>query len=128
MFRRQMVGLILVLMAATSAQARWVVMDSANLEQAVLMAERTWERYQELRREYEIVLRMAQGLGNMDAYRIPTIGITAHDPSRWDFGRPWIQALNSGDASGSAYLSAALPLLRPTVTPARMTAAARQTL
>ena len=38
--------------------------------------------------------------------------------SRWDFGRPWIQALNSGDPTGAAYLSTALPLLRPTTTPA----------
>ena len=71
---------------------------------------------------------MSQGLGNMDRYRIPTIGITTHDPGRWEYGRPWIQALNSGDATGAAYLSTALPLLRPTTTPARMTAAARRTL
>ena len=41
---------------------------------------------------------------------------------------PWIQALNSGDATGAAYLSTALPLLRPTTTPAALTAAARRTL
>ena len=55
-----------------------------------------------------------RGSGNMDGYRIPTIPITRHDPSRWEYGRPWIQALNSGDATGAAYLSTALPLLRPT--------------
>ena len=71
---------------------------------------------------------MAQGLGNMDRYRIPTIPITAHDPSRWDFGRPWIQGLNSGDATGAAYLSTTLPLLRPTSLPANLTAAARQAM
>ena len=71
---------------------------------------------------------MSRGLGNMEGYRIPTIGITTHDPGRWEYGRPWIQALNSGDATGAAYLSTALPLLRPTTTPARMTAAARRAL
>src|SRR3989442_15709356 len=71
---------------------------------------------------------MARGLGNMDRYRVPTIAITAHDPSRWEYGRPWIQALNSGDATGAAYLSTALPLLQPTTTPARLTPAARRTL
>ena len=47
----------------------------------------------------------------MDRYRIPTIRITGHDPRRWDFGRPWIQGLNSGDARRDcAYLQTALPL------------------
>lgn len=61
----------------------------------------------------------SQGLGNLDRYRIPTTPITAHDPSRSDFGRPWIQGLNSGDASGAAYLATTLPLLRPTALPAK---------
>ena len=43
---------------------------------------------------------MAQRLGNLDNYRIPAIGITGHDPSRWEYGRPWIQALNTGDPRG----------------------------
>ena len=128
MFRRTLVGLVLVLAMTTSARAQLVVIDPANLYQTVLIAERTWQHYQELRRQYETILRMSRGLGNMEGYRIPTIGITTHDPSRWEYGRPWIQALNSGDATGAAYLSTALPLLRPTTTPARMTAAARRTL
>ena len=128
MFRRTLVGLVLVLAMTTSARAQLVVIDPANLYQTVLIAERTWQHYQELRRQYETILRMSRGLGNMEGYRIPTIGITTHDPSRWEYGRPWIQALNSGDATGAAYLSTALPLLRPTTTPARLTAAARRTL
>jgi hypothetical protein len=71
---------------------------------------------------------MAQRLGNLDPYGIPAIPLTAHDPARWDFGRPWIQALNSSDASGARYRSVVVPLLRPTVTPATLSAAARQML
>jgi hypothetical protein len=128
MFRRTLVGLILVLTTATGARAQFVVIDPANLTQTVLIAERTWQHYQELRRQYETILRMSRGLGNMNGYRIPTIEISTHDPTRWEFGRPWIQGMVSGDPSGAAYLSTALPLLRPTMTPARLTASARRML
>ena len=128
MIRRMLVGVLLLTAMASPVRAQFVVIDSANLYQTILIAERTWQHYQELRRQYETITRMARGLGNMDRYRVPTIAITAHDPSRWEYGRPWIQALNSGDATGAAYLSTALPLLQPTTTPARLTAAARRTL
>ena len=49
----------------------------------------------------------------MEGYRIPTIPMASHDPARWEYGRPWIQALNSGDPTGAAYLSTAVPLMRP---------------
>ena len=77
------------------AQGQFVI-DPGNLAQAILIAERTLRHYDELRRQYETILRMGQGLGNMDGYRIPSIAITSHDPSRWLYGREWIQALNSG--------------------------------
>lgn len=128
MFRRTLLGLTLVLTTASTARAQLVVIDPANLYQTILIAERTWDHYQELRRQYETIQKMSRGLGNMQGYRMPTIPITTHDPSRWEYGRPWIQALNTGDATGAAYLSTALPLLRPTTTPANLTAAARRTL
>ena len=128
MFRRTLIGLTLVLTTASTARAQLVVIDPANLYQTILIAERTWDHYQELRRQYETIQKMSRGLGNMQGYRVPTIPITTHDPSRWEYGRPWIQALNTGDATGAAYLSTALPLLRPTTTPANLTAAARRTL
>ena len=126
--RTSLVCLLLVLTTATTARAQLVVIDPANLYQTILIAERAWQDYQELRRQYETIQRMSRGLGNMGGYRVPTIAITTHDPSRWEYGRPWIQALNSGDATGAAYLSTALPLLRPTTTPAGLTAAARRSL
>src|SRR6266849_9617752 len=104
MFRRLLFTVAVVAVVANPARAQLVVIDPANLVQTTLIAYRMQQHYAELRAEYLTVLRMAQGLGNMDRYRIPTIPITAHDPSRWDFGRSWIQGLNSGDASGAAYL------------------------
>ena len=99
-----------------------------NLAQTILIAERTWQLYDQLRREYEVVLRMSRGLGNLERYRIPTVPISRHDPSRWEYGRPWIEGLNSGDASGDAYRATIVPLLRPTSMPGRLTAAARRAL
>jgi hypothetical protein len=128
MRRRLLLTVVVVSLPAAQAHAQFVVIDPANLVQTTLIAYRMQQHYTELRAEYLTVLRIAQGLGNLDRYRIPTIPITVHDPSRWDFGRPWIQGLNSGDATGAAYLSTTLPLLRPTAWPLNLTAAARQAL
>jgi hypothetical protein len=128
MFRRFLFTVAAVALVANPARAQFVVIDPANLVQTTLIAYRMQQHYAELRAQYLTVLRMAQGLGNLDRYRNPTIPITAHDPARWEYGRPWIQALNSGDATGSAYLSTALPLLRPTVVPNSLSASARQAL
>ena len=127
MFRRTLVGLVLVLATTTSARAQLVVIDPANLYQTVLIAERTWQHYQELRRQYETICECPRP---WEHGGLPDSHHRDHDArsGRWEYGRPWIQALNSGDATGAAYLSTALPLLRPTTTPARMTAAARRTL
>jgi hypothetical protein len=126
--RRILLSLVFLMLMVTPGFAQLAVIDPANLVQATLIARRMQQHYEELRNQYLTILRMARGLGSMDGYRIPTIPITSHDASRWEYGRPWIQALNSGDAAGTAYLSTALPVLRPTVTPARLTAAARRAL
>jgi hypothetical protein len=113
---------------AAPARAQLVVVDPANLIQTTLIAYRLEQHYSELRAQYLTVLRMARSLGSLDRYRMPTIAVTSHDPSRWDFGRRWIQGLNSGDPTGSEYLSTTLPLLRPTTMPATLSAAGRQVL
>jgi hypothetical protein len=128
MCRRIWLSCLVVALVAGPAQAQLVVIDPTNLVQTTLIARRMQQHYEELRAQYLTVLRMAQRLGNLDGYRIPTIPITRHDAGRWEYGRAWIQALNSGDATGAAYLSTALPLLRPTVTPSRLSASARQAL
>src|SRR5215831_10908845 len=128
MFRRLLLMVAALSLFALPAHAQFVVIDPANLVQTTLIAYRMQQHYTELRAEYLTVLRMAQGLGSLDRYRIPTIPITAHDPSRWDFGRSWIEGLNSGDPTGAAYVATTLPLLRPTALPANLTAAARQAM
>jgi conjugal transfer/entry exclusion protein len=111
------VTLILLAMAAltVSTSAQLVVIDPANLVQTVLIAQRAQQVYEQLQNEYVLIQRMAQRLGDLSAYRIPPIAITRHDSGRWEFGRPWIEGLNSGDARGTAYLATALPLQRPDV-------------
>ena len=128
MSRRVLVFTIALCTLTVPARAQFVVIDPANLVQTTLIAYRLQQHYSELRAQYLTVLRMAQGLGDLNRYRIPAIPVSSHDPARWDFGRPWIQALNSGDPTGSAYLSTALPLLRPSATPPTLSAAARQML
>lgn len=126
MSRRIWVSLVVVTLLAAPAYAQLVVIDPANLAQVILIARRAQQQLDELQAQYRTILRMAQGLGNMDRYRIPTIAITRHDPSRWEYGRPWIQGLNSGDPTGAAYWATTVPLQRPDAAPSRLTAAARR--
>ena len=113
MSRRVLFSLLILGLAVAPLRAQIVVIDPANLTQAIVIAERTLQQYNELRREYEVIQRMAQRLGSLDGYRIPPIAMTGHDPGRWAYGGPWVQALNSGDAGGTAYLQTAVPLGRP---------------
>ena len=120
--------LLLVSLSVAPLRAQLVVIDPANLAQTILIAERTYDQYDQLRREFDVIQRMAQKLGSLDNYRIPAIGITGHDPSRWEYGSPWIQALNSGDARGTAYFQNAVPLQRPSAEDlSRLSPTARRT-
>lgn len=128
MLRRALAIVIALGLIATPAHAQIAVIDPANLAQAVLIAQRAQRHYEELQAQYRTILRMAQGLGSMESYRIPVISATGHDAGRWLYGRPWLQGLNSGDATGAAYWATALPLERPTTLPAGLSAAARRVL
>jgi hypothetical protein len=128
MCRRLLMIVAAVVFVAGPAHAQVVVIDPANLIQTTLIAYRMQQHYTELRGENLTLLRIAEALGNMDRYRIPAIPITMHDAARWEYGRPWIEGLNSGDPTGAAYQSTVLPLLRPTAMPSHLTAAARQAL
>jgi len=107
------VTVLVVLMMVASASAQIVVSDPGNLAQTVLIADRTLREYETLVEQYQAIVRMAQNLGSLDRYRIPTIGITFHDPSRWLYGTPWLEALNSGDPGGERYRQVARSLQRP---------------
>jgi hypothetical protein len=125
MMKRMIVGTMLLALVATPVNAQVAVIDPANLAQAILIVQRTQRQYEELRAQYRTIIRMAQGLGRMDSYRTPPFALTRHDPGRWTYGRQWIAGLNSGDATGAAYLATALPLAAPNVPP-RVSAAARR--
>jgi hypothetical protein len=126
MSRALWVAVLAVAISVTPLRAQLAVIDPGNLTQTILIAERMSRHLEELRRQFETIRRMGQGLGNMEEYRIPTIGITYHDSSRWEYGRRWIDGLNSGDATGAGYWSTTIPLQRPTVGFDRLTPAARR--
>jgi hypothetical protein len=125
MRRRALLGMVLLVLATTPASAQVAVIDPVNLAQAILIVQRTQRQYEQLREQYRTIVRMAQGLGRMDQYRTPPFALKRHDAGRWAYGRQWISALNSGDATGAAYLATAQPLVPPN-TPARLSAAARR--
>lgn len=125
MMKRMIAGTVLLVFVATPVGAQFAVIDPANLAQAILIVQRTQRQYEELQAQYRTILRMAQGLGRMDSYRTPPFAFASHDSGRWQYGRPWIAAFNSGDATGAAYLATALPLMAPN-TPATLSPAARR--
>ena len=88
MSRRVWIALFAVAVVAVPLRAQIVVLDPANLTQTILIQERTYQQLDQLRREFEVIQRMAQKLGSLDRYRIPPIFVTSHDPSLWDYGRP----------------------------------------
>jgi hypothetical protein len=98
---------------AAPAMAQFVVIDPANLAQAILIADRTLREYNTLLQQYETILKMSRSLGSLDRYRTPPIAITGHDPSRWPYAAPWLQGLNSGDARGTLYEQTARRVERP---------------
>ena len=60
-----------LVVSATPAHAQFVVIDPANLVQTILIAERTLAALRGAPAQYETILRMAQGLGNMDRLSDP---------------------------------------------------------
>src|SRR5687767_7506341 len=103
MRRRVTAATLILFIGGRTASAQFPVIDPANLAQAVLIAERTWNHWNELRRQFETIRRLAQGLGAVDAYRIPSISAAVHDARRWSYGGAWLEGLNNGDPSGSQY-------------------------
>src|SRR5262245_59738539 len=127
MIKRSTLAVLMFMCAAAPASDQVAVFDPANFIQTVLIAERTQRRYEELVAQYRTVQRMARGILLGPAYRVPVVPATSHDLSRWTYGRPWLQGMNSGDAAGEAYLATAVPLTRPTW-PTGITQAARRLL
>jgi hypothetical protein len=119
-------ALLMLAVTATSARAQLAVIDPSNLEQAVLIAQRTQRHLEELQAQHRTILRMSQGLGNMEGYRVPPISGARHDPQRWPYAGRWLQGLNSGDPTGAAYAATIVPLEAPASLPSTLTAQARR--
>ena len=113
--------------ASHPAQAQVVVIDPGNLVQTILIAERTCGALSaaapRIRNDPSDGAPVSV---TWNSYRMPAIAITRHDPSRWEYGSPWIEGLNSGDSSGAAYAATTLPLERPNGETARLTGRARR--
>ena len=124
---RLLIVLGVVFAVVEPAGAQLAVFDPANLQQTVLIAQRTQRHLEELQAQYRTIMRMARGLGDLDRYRTPPIAAAQHDPIRWSQGSAWLQALNYGDPAGTSYAAATLQL-DPVVVPARFTAAAERVL
>jgi conjugal transfer/entry exclusion protein len=120
------IALVAIGLLTVPASAQLLVIDPSNLAQVVLIAQRAQQTYVQLQAEYQLVTRMAQGLGDMRMYRIPSIGMSALDASRFPYGRPWIDGMNGGDARGTAYFATAVPLQRPDDLLARLSPTARR--
>ncbi len=60
MSRLVLIGLFILTAAVTRAEAQFAVIDPANLAQTILIAERTWKHYDELRRQLETIRSMAE--------------------------------------------------------------------
>ena len=124
--RRLTLGFILVALGGVTASAQVAVIDHGNLVQAILIAQRAQRHLEQLQAQYQTILRMGRNLGNMGGFRTPPNALTSHDAARFEYGRPWIQGLNSGDATGEAYWSTTLPLERPNAGLVRLDGAARR--
>jgi len=110
------------------AWAQLAVIDPSNLQQTVLIAQRTQRHLEELEAQFRTILRMSRGLGDLDRYRTPGIMGVSHNPQRWPFAASWLQGLNSGDPTGSAYGATTVPLNFIESLPRTMSVAAHRTL
>jgi hypothetical protein len=128
MSRRSWIVPLLVVVFSAPLQAQLTVFDGANLTQAVLIAHRAQQHYEELQAQYRTIMRMARALENLDGFRIPTIPITHHDTSQWSHGQAWLRGLNAGDPTGSGYWATAVPLQPPTSGLDRLPSSARRLL
>jgi len=101
---------------AHPAHGQLVVNDPLNTAQAIALVQKTISEYQTLVQQYQTIVRMSQSLQNIARYRTVPIAFSAHDPSRWPYGGPWLTALNTGDPRGDLYAQIARTMRRPSPT------------
>jgi hypothetical protein len=126
--RRTLIAALVATALSDAAYAQIPVSDPGNLAQAVLIADRTRREFDALVAQYQTLLRMSRSLGSLDRYRIPGVPASTHDVTRWRYAQPWLQALNVGDATGSAYRETVRRLTVPGATLASLPGPARRAL
>ena len=119
---------VVVILLPVPALAQLAVIDPSNLQQTVLIAQRTQRHLEELQAQFRTILRMSRGLGDLGRFRTPKIVGVSHNPQRWPYAASWLQGLNSGDATGSAYNATTVALKAIESLPRNMSAAAHRTL
>ena len=117
-----------VVSLAAPARAQFVVSDPENLAQAVLIADRTLQEYNTLMEQYRTIVRMSQGLGALDRYRMPAVGFNGPDTTNRPYGAPWTQGLNIGDPYGDLYYKTTRALEKPGTVLDPMPASARRSV
>jgi hypothetical protein len=114
---RRVIAVVIALVLVTSAipaRAQGIpVFDVSNLTQLVEMATRTLATLNTIKSQYELVTRMAKGIGSLNGYTIPDIAAAVHDVARFPYGGTWLEGLNSGDARGDRYFATVHQLQRP---------------
>lgn len=126
MVKRLALLLTVLIVLTESAHAQMAVIDPSNLEQTVLIAQRTQRILEEMQGQYRTLMRMSRGLGDMEGFRIPPISGARHDPQRWPYASAWLSGLNSGDPTGAAYAAATVALDRFAPPPIRFPAKAQR--
>ena len=123
---RTLASVVVAILLPVPALAQLAVIDPTNLQQTVLIAQRTQRHLEELQAQFRTILRMSRGLGDLDRYRTPTIIGVSHNPQRWPYAASWLQGLNSGDATGSGYGATTVPLKAIESLPRTMSVAAHR--
>jgi len=93
----------LLIPGLTPLRAQVPVIDALNLVETVQIAYNTYQTYRSLLQEYEVVVRMAQRLGNMQRFRTPDVAFATHELTRYPEGGPLLAAFNHGDPTATGY-------------------------
>jgi hypothetical protein len=112
--RKQIIWAVLFGLASTPVYAQIPVTDVLSYVQLVRTAVQVRQTIDLMREEYQTIQRIGRGYGgSLLPYRIATLPQLNHDVSRYPFGGPLLEGLNSGDPYGDRYNQVVRTVLRP---------------
>lgn len=124
-------GTVLTLtLLATPAHAQWAVYDAANWTQTSHILETARKEVTTVTEQLGFLTRMADRLTGMDRFRTPAVVASRPDPNLFPWARPFLEALNSGDARDERYRQSvrALPELAAILDPLHLPVEARRAI